>query len=67
MGELKERFYDLSDKEKLGFVKAIMPEICDLMKDNPQLMQGMMSSCIEMMDQEEMDMSQMMQMMGDNN
>jgi len=67
MDELKEKFYDLSDKEKLEFVKAIMPEVCELMKDNSQLMQEMMSSCMEMMGEGEMDMSQMMQMMGNMN
>ncbi|SDM55620.1 hypothetical protein [Halarsenatibacter silvermanii] len=67
MEELKEKFYDLSDKEKLEFARAIMPEICQLVKGNPEQMQKMMSSCMDMMGEEEMDMSQMMQMMGNMN
>jgi len=44
----------MSDKKKIEFVKAIMPEVCELMKDDSQLMQEMMSSCMEMMGQDGM-------------
>ena len=67
MEELKDKYEKLTDEEKLDFAKRIMPEICELIKGNPQLMQEMMSSCMEMMGQDGMDMDQMMQMMGNMN
>ncbi|SDM27847.1 hypothetical protein [Halarsenatibacter silvermanii] len=67
MDELKGKFYDLTDQEKLEFAETIMPEICELIKSNPEQMQKMMSACMNMMSEGEMDMSQMMQMMGNMN
>ena len=62
MKELKEKFAGLTDEEKIEFAKTIMPEVCNLVKDDPQQMQEMMSSCMGMM-KDGMDMGQMMQMM----
>lgn len=62
MEELKKEFEELSEDEKLDFAKKIMPEVCKIVKNNPQKMQEMMSACKGMMG-EDMDMSQMMGMM----
>jgi uncharacterized protein (DUF302 family) len=61
MEELKEKFEKLTDEKKIEFMKTIIPEVQELMKNNPDQRQKMMSS---MMGEGEMDMSQMMQKKG---
>ncbi|MCA1755798.1 MAG: hypothetical protein LC641_14090 [Spirochaeta sp.] len=64
MEELKAKFDELGEEEKLAFAKAIMPEMCRLMGNNrQQMMSEMMPMCREMMSKSGMDMSQMMGMM----
>ncbi len=64
MEELKEKFNALSEKEKVEFVKEIMPSICQLFSENPrQLMEEMMPMCQNLMKQQGMEMCNMMDMM----
>lgn len=64
MEELIARFEALTEKEKMQFMKAIMPEMCQLFKANSkEMMQDMMPYCADMMQDCNMDMPQMMTMM----
>ena len=60
MNELLDKFNALTEKEKLEFAKAVMPQICSLFQGNQQ---EMMSMCGDMMKCGGMDMSMMMGMM----
>ena len=49
--ELKEKFGNLTDEDKLTFMKSIMPSFCEAFRKNPPSMmlfcQDMMKSCAE--------------------
>lgn len=60
MEELKARFEALTEKEKTQFMRAIMPEMCELFKANSK---DMMPYCKDMMKDCNIDMPQMMTMM----
>lgn len=64
MEELRTKFLDLSDEEKVDFLKTIMPVMCKVMGKDPQkFMAEMMPYCREIMKECGMDMNQMMNMM----
>ncbi len=44
--ELKDRFYSLTDEDKMAFMKAIMPSFCESFRKNPE---SMMMFCGDMM------------------
>ncbi len=63
--ELKDKFNKLTDEEKVIFMKAVMPSFCEIFSKNPQKMMGeMMPMCQEMMKSCNMDMQNMMKMVG---
>lgn len=63
MDDLKEKFEELPEEEKVEFIKSIMPTMCDIFRKNPQkMMNEMMPLCQDMM--RNMDVSNMMNMMG---
>lgn len=62
--ELKAKFDQLSEDEKIDFLKMIIPSVCRLFSKNPQkIMQEMMPFCQEVMKMYNVDMSQFMGMM----
>ncbi len=58
--ELKDRFYSLTDEDKMAFMKAIMPSFCESFRRKPE---SMMLFCGDMMKSFGMDMPAMMRMM----
>ncbi len=63
--DLKNKFDNLRDKEKIEFMKLIMPSIREIFTRNPEkMMAEMMPFCGEMMKSCGMDMQAMMKMMG---
>jgi len=63
---LAEEFNKLSREEKLEFVKqAVMPTMFEMFAENPQqMMQELKPRCKELMADKDMEMPQMMKMMG---
>ncbi len=63
--DLKNMFDNLSDEEKIEFMKLIMPSFREIFMKNPgKMMSEMMPFCGEMMKSCGMDMQRMMNMMG---
>ncbi len=58
--ELKDRFYSLTDEDKMAFIKAIMLSFCESFRKKPE---SMMMFCGDMMKSFGMDMPAMMRMM----
>jgi hypothetical protein len=63
--DLKHKFDNLGDEEKIEFMKLIMPSFRDIFMKNPEkMMAEMMPFCGTMMKSCGMDMQGMMKMMG---
>jgi hypothetical protein len=63
--ELVDKFYKLTDEEKIAFMKSVMPSFCEIFSKNPEkMMAEMMPLCRDMMKACNMDMQGMMKMMG---
>jgi hypothetical protein len=63
--ELKDRFEKLTDEEKVAFTKSVMPSFWEIFRKNPQkMMSEMMPFCMDMMKSCNMNMPDMMKMMG---
>ena len=63
--DLKYKFDNLGDEEKIGFMKLIMPSFKEIFRKNPKkMMAEMMPFCGDMMKSCGMDMQGMMKMMG---
>jgi len=63
--DLKRKFDNLSDGEKIEFVKLMMPSFKEIFMKNPEkMMAAMMPFCGDMMKSCGMDMQAMMKMMG---
>ncbi len=63
--ELKRKFDNLNDEEKLEFMKLIMPSFKEIFAKNPEkMMAKMMPFCGDMMKSCGVDMQAMMKMMG---
>ena len=63
LDNLKNEYENLPKKQKLEFVKLIMPEIAEIMQENPEEMEEMMDLFQEIM-KDNMNMGSMMKMMG---
>lgn len=50
MKVLKKRFENLTEKEKTEFIKKIMPDIQQILGENPVLRKEMMEKLIEKVD-----------------
>lgn len=61
MEDLKHKFDNLDDEEKIEFMKLIMPSFREIFRKNPE---KMMPFCGDMMNSCVMDMQGMMKMMG---
>ncbi len=65
MEDLKRKFDNLGDEEKIEFMKSIMPSFREIFMKNPgKMMSEMMPFCEKMMKSCGMDMQSMMNMMG---
>jgi len=65
MQALLNQFKNLSDDEKIAFMKEAMPEMARIFGNDPQkMMAEMMPVCMSMMKSKGMDMQGMMRMMG---
>jgi len=65
MEDLKHKFDNLGDEEKIEFMKLIMPSFREIFMKNPEkMMAEMMPFCGDMMKSCGMDMQGMMKMMG---
>jgi len=63
--DLKHKFDNLGDEEKIEFMKLIMPSFREIFRKNPEkMMAEMMPFCEDMMKSCGMDMQGMMKMMG---
>ncbi len=63
--DLKDKFNNLTDEEKVIFMKSVMPSFCEVFSKNPQkMMEEMMPMCQGMMKSCNTDMQGMMKMMG---
>lgn len=63
--DLKNKFDNLGDEEKIQFMKLIMPSFREIFTRNPgKMMAEMMPFCGEMMKSCGMDMQGIMKMMG---
>ena len=60
---LINEFKELDDTDKIAFLHRLMPEVCAMFRNNPQLMTEMMPQCRQMMQDWGMDMEKMMGMM----
>ena len=61
---LKNKFEQLTEEEKITFMKEILPAFCGLFRENQEkVMQEIMPVCREMMSSMNMDKSMMMNMM----
>jgi hypothetical protein len=63
--DLKRKFDNLSDEEKIEFMKLMMPSFGEIFRKNPEkMMAEMMPVCGDMMKSCGMDMQGMMKMIG---
>ena len=63
--DLRHKFDNLDDEEKIAFMKSVMPSFCEIFSKNPEkMMAEMMPLCRDMMKVCNMDMQGMMKMMG---
>ena len=63
--ELKDKFNNLTDEEKMAFIKSVIPSFCEVFSKNPhKMMTEMIPFCGEMMKSCNMDVQGMMKMMG---
>ncbi len=61
--KLKAEFAGCTAEEKMHFIQAIMPEICNIFLENQEkFMQEMMPVCMQAMNAGKMDMPKMMGM-----
>lgn len=64
MEELINKFISLGEKNKVEFIKKIMPYMAEIFKKNPQLMiEELMPVCKKMMGSEGFKAQEMMKMM----
>lgn len=59
MEELVQEFKELSEEEKLAFIREVMPDLSDTLEKNPDFMEEMMDMIID-----KVDTFQMLNMMG---
>ena len=63
VAKLKAEFDSCTNEEKMHFIKAIMPELCEVFMENQEeFMQEMMPVCKKAMNSGKMDMNKMMGM-----
>lgn len=64
MEDLLKRFKELTEEEKISFMKEAMPYMAEIFANDPQkMMSEMMPFCMNMMKSKGMDMGKMRDMM----